>query len=207
MKDFPVCGQSCGQSRFSACFHNLQKSCKRPCRKAFRASASQVMDGVHRTPKCGAVPTPLHPDIQFLLLYHAGGENQSFSCLWSFLWSKPFFGLVPRPSKIPQTPVLQGFPGFRFSARGWGIERSQSRRATNCATPGYLIVGDFRGRRASCCGAQNFCAALRRALEILTAATRSAPCIRHRRRSPRSPTALLPGYEIICAASGYSIKE
>ena len=44
-------------------------------------------------PKCGAVPTPLHPDIQFLLLYHAAGENQSFSCLWSILWSTPFSGL------------------------------------------------------------------------------------------------------------------
>ena len=51
IKVFPVCGQSCGQGRFSVCFHNLPKSRKRPCRKAFRASASQVMDGVHRTPK------------------------------------------------------------------------------------------------------------------------------------------------------------
>ena len=37
-----------------------------------------------------------------------------------------------------------------------------------------------------CCGAQNFCAASRRALEILTAATRSPRFIRHRRRSDRS---------------------
>ena len=40
-----------------------------------------------------------------------------------------------------------------------------------------------------CCGAQNFCAALRRTLEILTAATRSPRFIRHRRRSDRSPRA------------------
>ena len=38
-----------------------------------------------------------------------------------------------------------------------------------------------------CCGAQNFCAALRRPLKILTAATRSSRFIRHRRRSIRSP--------------------
>ena len=45
-------------------------------------------------------------------------------------------------------------------------------------------------RRAgwSCCGAQNFCAALRRTLEILTAATRSFRFIRHRRRSIHSLT-------------------
>ena len=63
MKVFPVCGQSCGQSRFSGLFRDLLKSRKRPCRKAFRAFASQVMDGVHRTPKAGALPTALIPDI------------------------------------------------------------------------------------------------------------------------------------------------
>ena len=28
----------------------------------------------------------------FELLYHGQSENQSFSCLWSILWSKPYFG-------------------------------------------------------------------------------------------------------------------
>ena len=41
--------------------------------------------------------------------------------------------------------------------------------------------------KVSCCGAQNFHAALRRTLEILTAATRSPRFIRHWRRSDRSP--------------------
>ena len=46
-----------------------------------------------------------------------------------------------------------------------------------------------RTRRAgcSCCGAQNFYAALRRTLKILTAATRSSRFFRHWRRSIRSP--------------------
>ena len=70
IKDFPVCGQSCGQSRFSACFHDFPKSRKRPCRKAFRASAFLVVDGVHSTPKAGALPTALHPVIK--LFYPAG---------------------------------------------------------------------------------------------------------------------------------------
>ena len=52
-------------------------------------------------PKSSAIPPSLHPDIQFLLLYHGSGENQSFSCLWSILWSKPFFGLFSQPVKIP----------------------------------------------------------------------------------------------------------
>ena len=38
-----------------------------------------------------------------------------------------------------------------------------------------------------CCGAQNFCAALRLTLKILTAATRSLRFLCHRQRSVRSP--------------------
>lgn len=53
-----------------------------------------------------------------------------FSCLWSFLWSGPLFGPVVCPGEIPQTPVFQGFPGLRFSGRGWSPQHSQ----TNCDT-------------------------------------------------------------------------
>ena len=37
IKDFSVCGHSCGQSRFCAVFGNRRKTRYRPCRKAFRA--------------------------------------------------------------------------------------------------------------------------------------------------------------------------
>ena len=43
------------------------------------------------------------------------------------------------------------------------------------------------GYGCPCCGAQNFCAALRRTLEILTAATRSPRFFCHWQRSARSP--------------------
>ena len=86
IKDFPVCGQSCGQSRFSARFAGPAKSRKRPCFKAFRASAVCVVDGARSTPKAGALPTTLHPVIEFFIR----------------------LGVF-----------------------------SQSKRATNCATPGY----------------------------------------------------------------------
>ena len=45
-------------------------------------------------------------------------------------------------------------------------------------------------RRASCCGARHPLRLTKQARVLPTAATRSAPFIRHRRRSPRSPTAL-----------------
>ena len=44
-----------------------------------------------------------------------------------------------------------------------------------------------RGYGCPCCGAQNFRAALRRPLKILTAATRSSRFFCHRQRSIRSP--------------------
>ena len=50
-------------------------------------------------------------------------------------------------------------------------------------------VDPAEGYGCPCCGAQNFCAALRRALEILTAATRSPRFFCHWQRSARSPRA------------------
>ena len=59
---------------------------------------------------------------------------------------------------------------------------------------GFAVPAPFRqggredgGCGCPCCGAQNFCAALRRTLEILTAATRSPRFFCHWQRSARSP--------------------
>ena len=41
-----------------------------------------------------------------------------FSCLWSFMWSNLIFCPVPQLREIPQTPSLQGVPGFGCSHRG-----------------------------------------------------------------------------------------
>jgi len=65
IKDFPVCGHSCGQGRISARFRNPKKSRKCPCCKAFRAFTFQVVDSVETTPKAGALPTALHPVMKF----------------------------------------------------------------------------------------------------------------------------------------------
>ena len=41
-----------------------------------------------------------------------------FSCLWSFMWSKRFYCPDLLSREIPQTPVLQGVPGFGCFHRG-----------------------------------------------------------------------------------------
>ena len=69
IKDFSVCGHSCGQSRFCAAFGNREKSCKRRCRKALRRFDLPRPGYRHGTPKAGALPTALHPDVQWELLY------------------------------------------------------------------------------------------------------------------------------------------
>ena len=64
-KDFSVCGQSCGQSRFYAAFSNRGKSRKCRCHKALRHFALPRPGYRHGTPKPGAIPTSLYPDIHF----------------------------------------------------------------------------------------------------------------------------------------------
>ena len=64
-KVFSVCGHSCGQSHFCAVFGNRGKSSKRRCCKALRRFALLRLGYRHGTPKPGAIPTSLYPDIHF----------------------------------------------------------------------------------------------------------------------------------------------
>ena len=64
-KVFSVCGHLCGQSRFYGVFNNRRKSRKHRCRKALRCFALPRPGYRHGTPKPGAIPTSLYPDIHF----------------------------------------------------------------------------------------------------------------------------------------------
>ena len=74
-KDFSVCGHLCGQSRFYAAFGNRGKSRKRRRYKALRRFALLCPGYGHGTPKLGAIPASLYPDIQLLPLYHGEGRK------------------------------------------------------------------------------------------------------------------------------------
>ena len=67
-KVFSVCGHLCGQSRFCAVFSNRGKSRKRRRRKALRRFVSPYPGYNHGTPKPGAIPTSLYPDIHFSVM-------------------------------------------------------------------------------------------------------------------------------------------
>ena len=68
----------------------------------------------------------------------AEGENQSFFCLWSFLWSKPLLCRFRQEEEIPQTQALQGFEAFRLILSRIQPRHTQIKRPTNWATPGCL---------------------------------------------------------------------
>ena len=74
-----------------------------------------------------------------LPLYHGEKENQRYFCLWSILWSKPLLCRFRQSGKILQTQASQGFAAFRLTLSRIPPRHSQSRRATNCATPGYSV--------------------------------------------------------------------
>ena len=121
-----------------------------------------------RHPKCRALPVEPHPDIQFLPWYHGGEENQSFFCLWSFLWSKPLLCRFRQLGKVPQTQALQGFAAFRLAPSRIRPRHSQTRRDTNFAIPGYSFFCHDTTENGKnkvfsvcghSCGQSRFCAA------------------------------------------------
>ena len=61
IKDFSVCGHSCGQKRFYAVFGNRVKSRKHRRRKALRRFAMPRPGYRHGTPKPPVLTTALHP--------------------------------------------------------------------------------------------------------------------------------------------------
>ena len=73
-KDFSVCGHLCGQSRFCAAFGNRVKSRKRRCCRALRRFTLPCPGYSHGTPKPGAIPTSLYPDIEW---FDGDGSSRS----------------------------------------------------------------------------------------------------------------------------------
>ena len=141
IKDFSVCGHSCGQIRFYAAFDNREKSRKRRRHKALRRFTMPRPGYRHGTPKAGALPTALYPDIRFFCMIPCGeGKSKFFVSVGSAVVKAGFAGGssgggFPPQATVPRTSGL--------SLLGEWIDRlsSQSRRATNCATPGYEVVG------------------------------------------------------------------
>ena len=57
--------------------------------------------------------------------------------------SAPVFDQFPAGGKTPSALASQSFPGFQESAARTPASRTQIKRATNCAIPGYLILNHY----------------------------------------------------------------
>ena len=89
-KVFSVCGHLCGQSRFYGVFNNRRKSRKRRCRKALRRFASPYPGYNHGTPKPGAIPTSLYPDV----LYYYNRSKCACPVLYIAFCIFAFYGIL-----------------------------------------------------------------------------------------------------------------
>ena len=99
IKDFSVCGHSCGQNRFCAVFGNRRKTRYRPCCKALRRFTSPYPGYRHGTPKPPALPTALHPVMKFPPLETTHASDLTFILYINTAQSAIFFSArLPRQS-------------------------------------------------------------------------------------------------------------
>ena len=63
------------------------------------------------------------------------------------MWSKAVFRVIPKNAENPQMPVCQRVRAFWLWQVGWMPIRSQTRRDTNFAIPGYSISAIIPRRR------------------------------------------------------------
>ena len=67
------------------------------------------------------------------------------------MWSKPLLCCFRESGEILQAQVLQGFAAFRLTLSRIPPRHSQSKHATNCANPGFLVI-QFCTRCGQTCG-------------------------------------------------------
>ena len=67
------------------------------------------------------------------------------------MWSKPLLCRFQQLGQNQQTSVSQGFAAFRLALSRIPPRHPQSKRATNCANPGFLVI-EFCARCGQTCG-------------------------------------------------------
>ena len=102
------------------------------------------------------------------------------------MWSKPLLRRFRQSKKTPQTQASQGFAAFRLALSRIAPRHSQSKRATNCATPRNYIIFCLLALLARPAVPEKILALS--ACSFFSTAARAPPrCIRRRRRSASHP--------------------
>jgi len=134
LKYFSVCGQSCGQSGFSAQFGSPGKSCKRPYFKGSRASPIPIVDSPAHAPKASALPTALHPDIQFFLHDTMRRRKKQVFRVCGRRCGQARFCESFSTGEFPPQATVPKASGSSLSGKWIGYLSSQKgRHTTNCA--------------------------------------------------------------------------
>ena len=123
---FSNCGQTCGQRRFLTSYRRGGKCCQPNCPKAFRVFQGLRPEPGPHAPKASALPTALHPVMKF--------SNCGQTCGHGRFLTTSFAKILSASASVSARCGPRLFPSWMRPAR------SQSKRATNCATPGYGIV-------------------------------------------------------------------
>ena len=92
-------------------------------------------------PKAGALPTALHPDIQFFCMIPHRKRKSKFFVSVGGAVVKPGFAGRSSDGGFPPQATVPRTSGLSLFGEWIGHLSSQSKRATNCATPGYEVVG------------------------------------------------------------------
>ena len=116
--EFSNCGQTCGQRRFLTSYQRGEKCCQPKCPKAFRGFQGLRLEPGPHAPKSRALPTALHPDIQFSCMIPCGEGKSKFFVSVGGAVVKPDFSEVFQPGNFHRNLLSQGLPGFRFWGNG-----------------------------------------------------------------------------------------
>ena len=100
---------------------------------------SVYLSGWSYSPKSRALPTALHPDIHFSAMIPRRTVKIKFFLSVVIPVVKAAFVPFSATGKNLLSPVSQGFAAFRLAPSRIPPRHSQSRRATSCATPGYVL--------------------------------------------------------------------
>ena len=133
-KVFSVCGHSCGQRRFCAAFCNRGKSRKCRRRKALRRFTLPRPGYRHGVPKASALPTALHPDIQFFLHDTMRRRKKQVFRVCGRRCGQARFCESFSTGEFPPQATVPKASGSSLSGKWIGYLSSQKgRHTTNCA--------------------------------------------------------------------------
>ena len=145
---FSNCGQTCGQRRFLTIYRRGEKCCQPKCPKAFRVFRGLWLEPKPHAPKSRALPTALHPDIQFFCMIPCGEGKSKFFVSVGGAVVTPDFARVFQPGNFRRKLLAQGLPESRIQRNGWVVYPPKSRALPTALHP-VIDISPARARSST----------------------------------------------------------